>query len=408
MSGRKGDGGTVVMLGGSRLQVPAIKAAQELGFHVVCADWDPDAVGYAVADECSLTSTLDVDAVERLARECQADYVITSTSDAPVRVAALVSERLGLPTGISYEDAVCATQKDAMRRRLAEHGVPQPDFRICDDAAQFAAALEHFGWECIAKPADSAASRGVRLLSPSDRGGGTAALFESFREFSRKGTVMVEERAVGREVSVEGMTVGGETTILAVTDKMTTEPPYFVELGHTEPSRLPRASQEAIKGVAKAVVAAIGIADGPSHTEIMLTDEGPKVIEMAARLGGDFITSRLVPLSTGVDMVRASVSLALGRGCDIEPTASRGAAIRFITAPRPGTIAGIDVPEALGSRGGVEEVSLYLGAGDGIDSPHSSNDRIGHVVCTGADAQEAADRADAALADIRVEMEGGR
>ena len=112
------------MLGGSRLQVPAIEAAQRLGFRVVCADYDPDAVGFEVADVSSLTSTLDVEAVEELAREEQADFVITSTSDAPVRVAALVSERLGLPTGISSADAVCATQKDAMRSRLAEHGCP--------------------------------------------------------------------------------------------------------------------------------------------------------------------------------------------------------------------------------------------------------------------------------------------
>ena len=88
------------MLGGSRLQVPAIEAAQRLGFRVVCADYDPDAVGFKVADVSSLTSTLDVEAVEALAREEQADFVITSTSDAPVRVAALVSERLGIPTGI--------------------------------------------------------------------------------------------------------------------------------------------------------------------------------------------------------------------------------------------------------------------------------------------------------------------
>ena len=101
---------TVVMLGGSRLQVPAIEAAQRLGFRVVCADYDPDAVGFKVADAYSLTSTLDIDAVEELALAEKADFVITSTSDAPVRVAASVSERLGLPTGIYSSNAVCATQ----------------------------------------------------------------------------------------------------------------------------------------------------------------------------------------------------------------------------------------------------------------------------------------------------------
>lgn len=394
--------GTVVMLGGSRLQLPAIEAAQRLGFRVVCADYDPDAPGARVADAFSLTSTLDVEAVESLARREGADFVITSTSDAPVRVAAIVSERLGLPTGISSEDAVCATQKDAMRTRLAEHGVPMPEFRVCNTVEEFASALEHFGYDCIAKPADSAASRGVKLITPDNRSAPVGELFELFRGFSRKGTVMVEQRVTGREVSVEGMTVNGATTILAITDKLTTEPPYFVELGHSEPSRLPVEAQEAIREVARRTVEAIGIVTGPSHTEIMLTEDGPKVIEMAARLGGDFITSKLVPLSTGIDFVEGTVATALGLPFDFTPRLHRGSAIRFITAGRAGSLRTIDVPESVHEAEGVEEAEIYLSPGDSIETPHSSNDRIGHVVCKGFDADEAARQAERALSEIQV------
>lgn len=393
------------MLGGSRLQVPAIRAAQELGFRVVCVDYDPSAVGFEVADAASLTSTLDVDAVTELARRECADFVVTSTSDAPVRVAALVSQRIGLPTGISPADALCATQKDAMRTRLAEHDVPMPEFKICNTAGDFASALEYFDYDCIAKPADSAASRGVRLITPGDRSTPAEELFELFRSYSRKGTVMVEQRVTGREVSVEGMTVDGVTTILTITDKLTTEPPYFVELGHSEPSRLPTGAQEAICEVAKRTVEAIGIVTGPSHTEIMLTEDGPKVIEMAARLGGDFITSKLVPLSTGVDFVKGTVAAALGLPFDFTPKSHRGSAIRFITANRAGRVSSVNVPDGLRIAEGVEEVELYLGLGDAIKVPQSSNDRIGHVVCSGADAEEAASRAEWALGQIKVELE---
>lgn len=400
LDGRK----TVVMLGGSRLQIPAIEAAQRLGFRVICADYDPEAAGFAVADKASLTSTLDVDAVEELARREGADFVITSTSDAPVRVAALVSERLGLSTGISSEDAVCATQKDAMRARLAEHGVPIPEFFACDTVEEFGAALDHFGYDCIAKPADSAASRGVRLIAPADRGRPVSELFASFRAFSRKGTVMVEERISGSEVSVEAMTVGGETVVLSITDKMTTEPPYFVELGHSEPSRLPPDAQEAIRAIARRTVEAIGIVSGPSHTEVMLTDDGPKVIETAARLGGDFITSRLVPLSTGIDVVEGSVAVALGLPYDFSPKARRGSAIRFITVSQPGVVESVSVPDEVEGAEGVEEISLYLSPGDRIGAPHSSNDRIGHVICSGDDAEAAAGLAEWVLGKIEVAL----
>lgn len=402
---RDGNHKTIVMLGGSNLQVPAIEAAQKLGFRVICVDYDPNAVGFAIADDSSLISTLDVDAVEALADEEHADFVITSTSDAPVKVAALVSERLGLPTGISSVDALCATQKDAMRTRLAEHGVPMPEFEICNTVEEFGCALERFGYDCIAKPADSAASRGVRLITPDDQSMPVDKLFEYFRGFSRKGTVMVEQRITGREVSVEGMTLDGDTTILAITDKLTTEPPFFVELGHSEPSKLPAWDQEVILEVAMSTIKAIGIVNGPSHTEIMLTDDGPKVIEMAARLGGDFITSRLVPLSTGVDFVEGTVAAALGLPYDFTPKRQSGAAIRFITSNRAGTIVSIDVPDEVRSAEGVEEIELYLGPGDCIETPHSSNDRIGHVVCSGKDADQAIERAEWALGRIVVGIE---
>lgn len=215
---------------------------------------------------------------------------------------------------------------------------------------------------------------------------------------------MVEQRVTGREVSVEGMTVDGKTTILTITDKLTTEPPFFVELGHSEPSRLPIEAQEAIREVAKKTIDAIGIVTGPSHTEIMLTDEGPKVIEMAARLGGDFITSKLVPLSTGLDFVEGTVAAALGLPFDFEVKAHRGSAIRFITADHAGTISSIDVPDNLCCTEGVEEIELYLKPGDSIETPHSSNDRIGHVVCSGDYADEAAARAEWALGQIKVNL----
>ena len=85
---------------------------------------------------------------------------------------------------------------------------------------------------------------------------------------------MVERCISGTEVSVEGMTVNGKTHILAITDKMVTEPPYFVELGHSEPALLEDAEKVRIEDVARAAIEAVGIVNGPSHTEIMITDSG--------------------------------------------------------------------------------------------------------------------------------------
>lgn len=393
---------TVIMLGAGPLQVPAIHAAKDAGFRVVCADYNPNAPGFEFADAARLVSTIDSDAVLELARMENASRVITSTSDAPVRTAAFVSEKLGLPTGISYEDARCATFKDEMRARLAQHGVPMPAWKACSALGEFEEALAKFGDARVVKPADSAASRGVILVEGSVGRTQAERLFTDEMTFTRKGVLMVEECVKGPEVSVEAVTVGGETHVLAVTDKLVTEPPHFVELGHSEPSMHSANDLVAIERVARDAIAAIGIVDGPSHTEIKLTERGPVLIEIAARLGGDFITSKLVPLSTGVDVVAQSVRLALGMGADLTPTCARGAAIRFITSESVGTISSIDVESGIDRIPGLEEIEFYLGEGDEIDSPHSSNDRIGHAVCTGDCARDAVAAAGQALGCVRV------
>lgn len=137
--------------------------------------------------------------------------------------------------------------------------------------------------------------------------------------FSRNGDLVVEEYMIGPEVSVETLTVNGECNVIQITDKITTGAPHFVEMGHTQPSQLPENTKQKVAQLAKLANRAIGIINGPSHTEIIVTNEGPKIVELGARLGGDCITMHLVPLSTGVDMVECCIKIALGETPGIFP-----------------------------------------------------------------------------------------
>ena len=394
----------VLMLGAGPLQLPAIKVLKNVGCHVVCVDYDPRALGFDIADQAELISTVDEESVLELARRERVDYVLTSTSDAPVRTAAYVSERLGLPTGISYENARCATYKDEMRTRLASCGIPMPDFCVCLSAEDMIRAIESFDYNCVVKPTDGAASRGVKMIDGSLKGLLTAEMFDEFLTFSHRAVLMVEERVSGPEVSVEAMTIAGNTQIIAITDKRITEPPYCVELGHTEPSALPESVRNSIKEVARATINAIGIVDGPSHTEMKITEAGPVVIEIAARLGGDYITSRLVPLSTGINLVEGSVFVALCKTYDFVQTINRVATIGFITSDGGVIHSARGVDEAR-SVAGVVEVELYRAPGERVASPHSSNDRIGHVICVGDSYDEADKSLRTALSCIDVEVD---
>lgn len=431
----------MMILGASALQVPAIKKAKELGYQIILVDYDENAVGFALADVKLVVSTLDQEEVYRQALIYKPDVVITSTSDGPVRTAAYVNEKLGKRPDLSYENALCATIKSNMRDRLKQCGVPIPAYYAVKDFVDFSDAVDRLDGQCIVKPADNAGSRGVVLLNRMDMmvdiGDGTRALLEYTnqeqslrtqakriadyakyldeakkrayyysRENSRGGTVMVEEYMQGPEVSVEVMVMDGEPHILTITDKYITPPPYFVELAHCEPSRLDAETQEQIRKVAAQAVRAIGIDNAPAHVEIKVTEDGPKIVELAARLGGDFITSKLVPLSTGIDMVGASVVLATGEKPDLTPTGERGAAIHFIHAKEEqrGVLKKITVPEALYSAEGVEEIALYKKPGEAVQGTHSSNDRLGHVITVGETPEDAMERGERILAQIGVEI----
>lgn len=393
----------IMILGASALQVPAIKKAKELGYQIILVDYDANAVGFPLADIKLVVSTLDQEEVYRQALIYKPDVVITSTSDGPVRTAAYVNEKLGKQPDLSYEDSLCATIKNYMRDRLKENHLPIPEYYAVNNFNEFTEAVRKLEGCCIIKPADNAGSRGVVLLNGSSFPSNEQLLqaYEYSRENARGGVVMVEEYMTGPEVSVEAMTVNGETTIVTITDKFITPPPYFVEIAHSEPSILDEETKEQICKITKKALKAIGLINAPSHTEIKVTKEGPKIVELAARLGGDFITSKLVPLSTGVDMVGNSVLLATGSSVDLTPTRQNGSAIRFIQG-KEGILKRIDIDEEVYHLEGIEEVSLYKKPGDLTHSIRSSNDRLGHIITTGKTASEALERAKKALSYIHI------
>jgi biotin carboxylase len=226
--------------------------------------------------------------------------------------------------------------------------------------------------------------------------------FEEALRASSTREVLVEEFVDGPEISVEAVTWQGETWIAAVTDKITSDPPYFVELGHTQPSvfSCDRTVSEAVLGC----VSALGVDCSATHTELRLTGTGPRVMEVGARLGGDRITSDLVPLSTGIDLMEAVILVAVGQRPQVTRRYQKGSAIRYLRVP-PGKISAIRGMESARSIKGVTDVHLDMSVGDTVAELKSSLDRVGHVVAEGLDAAEASSAAEAGIAELEVQVE---
>lgn len=388
-----------MILGASILQLPAIEKAVEMGLNVVVLDMNPDAIGFNVVGvKKEIISTTDIEASVRAAKKYKVDGVMTLATDMPMRTVAAVAKECGL-IGVSEDTAVKATDKSLMRESLQVAGVPIPKFYKVQNRIEYEEAVTKMIDPFMVKPADSSGSRGI--LKVENRTEAIAA-YEYTKQFSRNGIVVVEECMIGPEVSVETIAIDGDVHVIQITDKITTGAPHFVEMGHTQPTRLDCA--EKIKRVAIAANKAIGIKNGPSHTEIIVTEEGPKIVEIGARLGGDCITTHLVPLSTGVNMVEACIKIALGEKPNIIPTINCGSAIRYFNQ-QSGFVTRINGLEEAKRSVGVKQISIVHGVGEQLNEIIDSGSRMGFVIAQGKDATDAANCAMQALnmVDICIE-----
>ena len=393
----------IMILGASILQLPAISKAKEMGLKVIAVDMDKNAVGFKEADVALEISTIDISKVVEAAKEYEVDGVMTLASDMPMRTVAAVAKELSI-VGISEDTAIKATNKALMRQSLKQYNVPIPRFFRVSDYESYLSSAKQFTDKFIVKPADNSGSRGVFLVEHYTDKASIDYAYQYSKKYSRSGEIIVEEFMEGSEVSVEILCVDGLVNILAITDKLTSGEPRFVEMGHSQPTLLSSEIRKQIETVATAAVKAIGIENGPSHTEIIVTSEGPKIVELGARLGGDNITTHLVPLSTGIDMVECCIRVALGERPNLGNPIKKASAIRYFETP-PGKIKAINGLEEASQLPNIKQISFVKSIGDYVGKINSSSDRIGFVIAQAEDAESAIRVCEEALRRINISLE---
>lgn len=395
----------LMILGASVLQIPAIVEAKKMGLYVLAVDMNPNAEGFSYADKKIVVSTTDTEKVLEEAKKNKIDGIITIASDRPMTTVAKVAKKLDL-IGIDEKTAINATNKSKMRDALKAYGVPIPMYFSVANYDQYLKAVDEIimkSYKCIIKPEDNSGSRGIRLVESTDACD-LKKIFDYCKSNSNSGKLLVEEYMEGPEVSVETISKDGVCNVIQITDKITTGPPYFVELGHSQPSSLDKETIDKIKKVAIDTNRAIGIENGPSHTEIKVTKDGPKVVEVGARLGGDNITTHLVPYSTGVNMVKASIKIALGEEIDVRKSFEKASVIRYKKCDT-GKILKIKGIEEAKKIQGIMDVEIVHGVGEYSHTIKNSNDRVAYVISQGNDISEAIEACKNALDKIKIEVE---
>ncbi|MFE4058913.1 ATP-grasp domain-containing protein [Streptomyces sp. NPDC059096] len=317
---------------------------------------------------------------------------------------ARLARQLGLPTTAPEVMQACRNKATA-RSLFARHGVPSAASTSVDSLREATTAAEQIGYPVVLKPAGRAASVGVsRADTPEQLLAAYAFADRAARQGQESAGILVEEYLDGPEVSVECVTYRGETTVVAVTRKSISAPPYFEQLAHTVDADDPLLAT--VAPTARAAIHALGITDSVSHIEMRLVDGRPRLIEVNGRIAGDMI-SHLVHLATGIDLARTAADIACDREPDLAPTRSSAAAIRLLYPETSGTLTHLDFD---GPRPPwLERIDFHRHPGDRLvlpaDGGHLFTARIGYLITTGPNAVSADTRATMALDRLHTRVE---
>lgn len=367
----------ILIFGGGMLQISLIKTANRLGYYTIVIDPDPNALGKKVADQFIVVSGSDFERTLEIAINNTIKGLVTTATDKPLLMMAEVAEKLNLPFP-SKNSVYNTINKFELKKTLLTNNVPCAK-GILTNYLELEDNLNkskiHF--PLIIKPIDSSGSRGAYYCRTKDE---LASVFSDSIKYSSFDKVLIEEFLDGPEISIESLIQDNILHIIQITDKTTTPYPYNVEMQHLQPSRFYREYYDDIYRILSNAVKSLKLNDCALHPEMKITKQGIKIIEIGPRLGGDFITSHLTPLSTGINIEEQMIKIAIGEKINYKRLYNRYSAVIFFDFVKS-KININNLKELIQClKNDVSEFEFYYSDESALPTITNSLERHGHVV----------------------------
>ena len=371
----------VLIFGVGPLQESIIKRAKKMGLYTVGIDPCEDATCRDDVDAFEVVGGQDYEGTCAVVEKYGIDAIVTAATDKPLVMMARIAAKYGFPF-YSVETAQWSTDKFQMKQRFEHGDVPHAKGRLVKSVDE----TDDMVYPVIVKPRDNSGSRGVKLCRTKEE------LEQSMAEAlenSKLDSVLVEEFIEGPEYSIEGLHYDGKSEVIQFTEKKTTEFPYNVELGHIQPANISDENKQKIREIVAKIGKALKFENCPSHTELKINERGIFVIETSPRLGGDYITSTLTPLSTGVNMEDQLLHIALGENVDTQTgRVEKASGVCFLSLPC-GKVTAIDSAiNEVSTWPNVYNFATSLKVGDEIHPITSSLNRYGQFIVKGETRKE--------------------
>jgi carbamoyl-phosphate synthase large subunit len=378
---------SILIIGSGYNQLNLIRSAKELGYTTVVVDIMGDSPGKTLSDFFYVLPAADFGAHCEIIQKHDVKGIATTQMEKPLQFMAKLAAKYGFNFP-KEESVLWARNKFRMKQRFFDYSVACAKgilIRSKDEITK--ETLRDLKFPLIIKPVDSFSSRGVYKVNDikelKDR-------FDITKTFSSDATVVVEEFISGNMISVEGFVFHDKINIIQFTERYKFTPaPMFVELGHIQPATISSEEKETVTKLISDVVAALQLNNCGFHAELKLTDKGPYIIEIGARLGGDFNASHLVPNSTGINIEKAIAAVAMNDEPVLPPRNEQFSMIKWIEFPaseKVKTINKIELPKEL--KNNIIEYNILLKEGDEIPTITDSSKRKGYVVVKGKNRNE--------------------
>jgi len=399
---------TIWIVGAGIESIPGISLAKKLGMNVIVSDGNPNAPGLKFADKSIIISTYDIDGTVDAAFEYNQNVnpingVISIATDVPLTVAS-IAEKLSLP-GITIETAKKCSDKFLMKQAFLSGGIPTSWFSLVNSVSELRSIISERGLSLVIKPVDSRGARGViRITKSLD----LEWAFEHTKSFSPTSRVMVEEFLEGQQYSTESIIMDKKNITLGFSERnyelLEEFTPYIIENGGQQPAEIDKKEFDSIVNLVEKASQVLGISNATSKGDVVMTKDGPKIIEIAPRLSGGYFSSDQIPLATGINIIEIAIRLSLGETINTDKllfSQQKSVAIRYFF-PKPGKIISINNIDSFKNESWVHKLNLFFGVGDVLEKVTDHTKRCGFVITTGNTRSEAVKRATRVVENVQI------
>jgi len=359
---------TLIYIGASVLQVPAIAWAKAQGLRVVVTDTNPNAPGIALADDYKQIAGDDVDGLVALAKDLKNTQDLAGCycgSDFGLMAVACVGA-VCLTPAPKPQNVERALNKFTSTNVLRETGVSVPQGGCVESFADLKSLATTIGYPIIVKPIDSSGSRGVRtVLNPTE-------LEEAFKEAQKFSKAIMVERVIeGDHIDVNGLFIDDVFYPCGLLSRFFSPQPFNYPVWGGEPCLLNDAACQAVYDVVEAGARALGLTHGPVKADVIVSKDGPVVLEIAPRFHGDVSTSFVTPLATGNSASQAWFAYLAGHSFKEFLPNDTGASMSGwmgVFPDQPGRFDGLDGIEDALKTPGIDRIETIKKPGYKVDA----------------------------------------